>query len=380
MSDSSSDSSRKDRVGPPALPAATPPPRGRGRALAVLALLVGLLALGSSGWLQYQSRQQQDHSQAGLLVLREDLEALDSARQHLLREAEEERARSRQELRDLAQRQESQAAALRGLSRQWNALAQTDRSLWRLAEAEYLLQLARQRLQTVGDREVALRALQEADDLLRMEQDDDLYPVREALAHEMAALEAMPAVDVDGLFLRLSALSEQAEALPLMPEPRWEPATEAPDADEGWRERVELGLTAAWQRLSRYIRIQRRDVPPEVLLEPATEQLVRFNLERMLGQARLALLQGRTEPYRQSLEQAQQWLERHYLAEPERTKRLVQALESLARTDIRAEVPTVGEARRRLAHYLEQRQGVSRSEELDEKSSASEDPAGEAQP
>src|SRR5690625_6668936 len=120
----------------------------------------------------------------------------------------------------------------------------------------------------------------------------------------------MPAVDVDGLFLRLSALSEQAEALPLMPEPRWEPATEAPDADEGWRERVELGLTAAWQRLSRYIRIQRRDVPPEVLLEPATEQLVRFNLERMLGQARLALLQGRTEPYRQSLEQAQRSEER----------------------------------------------------------------------
>lgn len=346
----------------PALPASSSSPsrsrRSRGGGLIALALLISLVALGASGWQLWRQQQLAAADNAMVAALRAELQALDSAQQQFVRRTEAEQSQWRTDKARFEQMLEAQGTAVQALAAQWAEVAQTDRRLWQLSEAEYLLQLGQQRLRTGGNAQAALQWLREADQLVRDQHDPDLYSVRRALAREIAALEAVPEIDIDGLYLRLAALAEQALSLPLTPAPVWQATASKAAPPSDWRERVQHGFAAAWEKLSSYIRIQRRDVPPEPLLEPALEHLVRLNLELLVEQAQLALLAGNSDLYGYSLNRAAAWLEKYYRAKPEVTAALVEALEQLAATPIVAPLPEIGAARRILADYLEHRQAA----------------------
>ena len=350
------------------LPAVAPPkpPAGSGkvRILVGLALLFSIAALLLSGWQWWQLQQQVDQIDQRLAPLGADLQAelqaelqaisADQRRGQQSRDTElaqlrAEDARLQQSLNH--QVEESQALAV-----QLAELNRADRRLWQLAEAEYLLQLAQQRLRTGADVDATLELLRQADRILRDRRDPDLYIVREALAREITALEAVPRIDLDGLYLRLEALSQQAAALPLVPDPEWQAPVPAEAAANGdWRQQLQSGFAAAWQKLSSYIRIRQRDQPLEPLLEPPVERALRLNLELLTEQAQLALLAGNTELFRHSLGRAVAWLERYYQVEPQATATLVSALTQLAATPIAAELPELGAARRALASWLDSR-------------------------
>ena len=97
----------------------------------------------------------------------------------------------------------------------------SDRDSWLLVEAGHLLRLANQRLVMAGDPVAAQALLNSADVVLREIDDPALYPVRAAVAVDVAALRAVAKVDVEGIYLRLAALIEQAEKLVIfqLPEP-----------------------------------------------------------------------------------------------------------------------------------------------------------------
>ena len=120
-----------------------------------------------------------------------------------------------------------QAQALQGvetlLAEQRAELARfsaADRESWLLAEAEYLLRLANQRLIMAGDTVAAQALLSSADDILRELDDVGLHDVRGAVTADLAAVRAVPRIDVEGIYLRLGALVEQADNLVIfqMPE------------------------------------------------------------------------------------------------------------------------------------------------------------------
>jgi len=94
------------------------------------------------------------------------------------------------------------------------ALAGTSRSDWLLAEARYLLRLASQRLLVENSTVAAQALLQSADDILLSIDDAELLPARSAIAAEMIALRLAKAVDRPGIYLQLSALKDEIQALP----------------------------------------------------------------------------------------------------------------------------------------------------------------------
>ena len=63
------------------------------------------------------------------------------------------------------------------------------------------------------DPAASLALLQGADHVLQEIDDPTLHAVRAAIAADMAALRAVAKIDVEGLYLRLSALIEQAGQL-----------------------------------------------------------------------------------------------------------------------------------------------------------------------
>ena len=78
---------------------------------------------------------------------------------------------------------------------------------WELAEAEYLLRLASQRLAMEQASESAVALLKAADIIIRDSEQVGTYGIRRAIAADLAALSLDPSVDVEGVYASLAALS-----------------------------------------------------------------------------------------------------------------------------------------------------------------------------
>ncbi|MEO0972198.1 MAG: uroporphyrinogen-III C-methyltransferase [Pseudomonadota bacterium] len=180
------------------------------------------------------------------------------------------------------------------------------RDRWVVAEAEYLMQTANTALALAGDSEVALAALEAADDHLAQLASPTFTPVREAIAIDITALRAMPRVDLAGVAVTLGSLATSAAQLPLVEDRNRNLLVEGGDPDEpaGW-ERAKAALQGAQSSL---VSFRRDDAPVVPLLEPDERFFLHRNLELQLASARLASLKADEVNYRLSLEAAQRTL------------------------------------------------------------------------
>jgi uroporphyrin-3 C-methyltransferase len=343
----------REKTEPQSPPMLKPAAPARGGALSGLALLLALLALGLSGWLFYLTRMPAVEPDAGA---EPDLRAELSAR---LQQAEQAAAGDR------AQLEESRAELQRTLQREIQALRSsnedqfnslqasqnsqrqrlleyttTERSDWMLAEAEYLLRLANQRLIMAADTRSAIALLGSADTILRELEDSELYPVRAAIARDLAALRAVPQVDVEGTWLRLQALIGEVDQLVLFELPE-AAVIEAPVAEGTWEQRLEQGFRAALANISRYVVVTRRDAPYKPMLSPQWEGMVRQNLRMLLEQARAALLSGNQLLYQQSLENTRRWLNEFFSLKESGVSALDAELADLLDVSIGQEYPDI---------------------------------------
>lgn len=177
---------------------------------------------------------------------------------------------------------------------------------WAVAEAEFLLRTAADHLNLRRDPATALRALQEADALLARANDAGIRPVRDALAGEIAALQAVQVPDVSGTAKVLTALGEDARQLPLkgsQPE-RIEAAPAAPEAVGFWDK--------IWSGLKSLVVVRRGGEPVEPLMAPEQQAILQQNLQARLESARLALLRGEQPLWTDSISAVRAWVERYY--------------------------------------------------------------------
>lgn len=230
----------------------------------------------------------------------------------------------------------------------------SDRESWLLAETGHLLRLANQRLVMAGDPVAAQALLNSADSVLRELDDPNLHAVRAAVARDVAALRAVPKVDVEGIYLRLAALIEQADRLVIFQFPA-QAAAPAPEAAEDWRGRLRQGYQAALSKLSDYIIIRRRDVPMQALMDPQWEGLVRQNLRMLLEQAQVALLSGNQALYVASLEQAQQWVLQFKDSDTAAADAILTQVKQLASLTIQIPQPNISRSQHALDAAIEQR-------------------------
>ena len=84
---------------------------------------------------------------------------------------------------------------------------------WLLAEVEYLIRLANQRVLMERDVSGALSLLSSADEIVEQTSGIAAYELRESLAYDIANLKAVSDLDTDGIFLSLSAMVSQVPEL-----------------------------------------------------------------------------------------------------------------------------------------------------------------------
>ena len=337
---------------------APPAPRKSSSLIGWLALLLVLALAGGGAWYLQDTKQRE----AALLQRLSEIELAASREDDRLEQAGQRwESQLQQGLAALREESEGQAEVALALEEELSAVrselsrfSANDRESWLLAEAEYLLRLANQRLIMASDTESAAALLASADGVLRELDDVSLHPVRAAVASDIAAVRAVPKIDLEGIYLRLAALAEQAANLVIFEFPDQESATRESTADT-WQARFEQGYEEALVKLSDYIIIRRRDVPMQALMDPQWEGLVRQNLRMLLEQAQVALLSSNQDLYEASLERASRWVEEFFQSDEAAARAMDREIRQLADLQVAVSLPDISGSLSALDGVIESR-------------------------
>lgn len=324
----------------PARASGSPAPRSAapGRGLAAFALLLALLAAAAAAYLYLVLVYQPDPLGARLAALERrvaDLEGSVTAApgvdpevmQGQVRQAvAEARAALLAELRAAA----PAAAPSPAIPGQPQGAVPRD---WQLAEIRYLLRMANHRLLLERDAPGAAALLRAADQVLVSLGEFGLHEVRARVAEEILALESLPAVDAEGLFLQLEAIKRDLDQLPLrLPELR--PAPPVAEPPTGW-------LGALWGELTRLVRFRQFDGAVRPLLAPEEAVYLELNLRLMLERAQLAGLRREQSIYDQSIAVAVDWIGHYLDGSTPQVARVLEGLRALQGVSLAAPLPDI---------------------------------------
>ena len=343
-------------------PISTPPPapakKGGSSFIGWLALLLVLLLAGAAGWSVMQGMEREKALQQRIgeleMVTRGEQRELQDLERKLQAELNTGVQDARAQLATQADAMSNLREQLQRQGEQLEAYSANDHESWLRAEAQYLLRLASQRVIMARDTESALALLNSADGILRELDDSSLHEVRAAVAAEQAALRAVPRIDVEGIYLRLSALIEQAGKLRIFQLPEQAAQPEAEPSEE-WQVRLERGYEEAARKLSDYIVIRRRDVPMQALMDPQWEGLVRQNLRMLLEQAQVALLSGNQTLYVESLQRAQHWVDQFLDTDEAAARAMAREITQLEGQVIQVEMPDMDRSLQALDEAVKRR-------------------------
>lgn len=331
--------------------------------IAVIAL-IAVIGLGLWSWHLWQQQQ----------ALQQSLNYLDSTTQRLDRDYSQSGGQLRERIQSLQGDVTDQAKLISDMRRQIDHNARTlleagnrTRTDWLLAEAEYLLRIANQRLQVEKDYRGALSALKAADDVLEKTDDPGSYPVRKQVAQEILSLKSVAGVDKTGLYLQLEAaidsigkLSDSALAMDASADYTQTMSQEPEKTEE--RGALAKGWAQIKGTLSEAIAIRRLDEPVKPLLSPDQSAYVRLNMRLMLEEAQLAVLRGNQTLYNQALKKATDWLNTWYDGSHSKVVGLRDTLGELSGRDINPELPDISQSLTLLKARLEGRLNATSGE------------------
>ncbi|MBX9605764.1 MAG: uroporphyrinogen-III C-methyltransferase [Gammaproteobacteria bacterium] len=183
---------------------------------------------------------------------------------------------------------------------------------WVLAEVEYLVLAAGQRIALEHDAKSARAALAAADQRLAAAALPGLTPLRERLAADLQALDAAAQADIEGLALALAAQAAEVDTLPTKPianvDTSFAHSSQQAVTPDNWRE----VLRAMWADLVSLVEIKDADLPDDVLFDPKLRYFLEQNLKLELASARLALLNRDTANFRAAVDAILTQLDRYY--------------------------------------------------------------------
>jgi len=240
---------------------------------------------------------------------------------------------------------------LRDNSEKLRGLDRIDTSYWRLAEAEFLLKQAHQRLFITHDADTADLLLASAEGAIMQQKDPGLLPVRSAIAKDRTALKNVPRVDRDGIYLRLQALSSQVGML--TSDSRFLQADDDTADDANTEEKSYTDVL--WERLLSIVRIRHYDQPVTPLLPPEQQLYFSQNLQLALLQSQLGLLQSQQETYASNLARAHAWVSQYCQTSDPVVAEWLNEAQALMRIEIAPPMPDVSDSLLIVQKLIEQR-------------------------
>lgn len=320
-------------------------------------LIVAAVCYGAL-FVSQQSKSQQQIINSLRAQVEQQAQAIETRQQtledNLDKELVEQQTAIQVSLNDLVAQVNSNNARLLSLS-------SVNRDEWKLQEAQYLLRLADQRILLEQDSQNALALALSADDILRDMDQADLVGVRKLLVEEIAVLKLAGVIDREGIYLRLSALSNQIDAIPFI-----EPLgaheqlleEEVVPAEETLKQKITRNIYDLLHKLGSYVRVRDHGKTINAVLPPAEQKYLQQNLRLMLEQAQVALLRNEENIYLESLVKAQNWINQYYSLN-EKATAVLQELEALQQEEIAPELTNFSNSTAALVEYIAKREKMA---------------------
>ncbi|PYF77968.1 uroporphyrin-3 C-methyltransferase [Marinomonas alcarazii] len=344
---------KKDNADQSSSPKSKNEPTSTSNLLGSLALGLSTIAVATSGWLYFQSTQTtlpQDVQQ--LIAQQNTLSSKLSSNtlnQSQLTELTKKVSLSEQMIQSqkeqLVAQQTLQNEKLQSLQAKLNRLSNTTKEDWKLAEAEYLIRLANQRLLLEADSSGAATLLSNADDILNELEDPIVFATRKALAKDIQALKSINQFDLEGAYLQLNALYDSVASLPQRePSKEWQTNTsetlpENTDSESASVSSVKSALDSFWASIRSLVVINYNHKPIKALLPPAEYQQLITGLQLQLEVAQVALIKGEPAIYQQALSRVAKATTEHFETQSNTVTTFLASLTALQQLNPSPELP-----------------------------------------
>jgi len=343
-------------------------PASSGTPIAILALLVALAAVSATGWQWWQTRlvdpdeatqkeritRLQD-DQKGLAASvasveerlgaakspidadelsrrNERLSAVESQLEGLQGQTGQDQASigaMQGSVRSLEQRLSAAESGLVSVA----AASQNSSAALDIAEIDFLLRAATDRLQLFADPIAADLALQAADVQIEALNDPMYLSVRQRIAAARQALARVPVIDRVQLTSRITDMQSKVSGLPFRGEVAAQPEAALPE-DAGW-----------WQSfkhtLSSLVTVRRRVPEDQSLLSLDDKDYLRQGLWLQFESARLALMRNDKGVYEGSLDRVSATVEQFFQSGSSEVEVLLLGVATLKQVDISPDLPDI---------------------------------------
>ncbi|ELU4010822.1 uroporphyrinogen-III C-methyltransferase [Vibrio vulnificus] len=322
--------------------------------LSILAIIIALLGTGG---VAFQLQQQNSQYQAQIAALQNQLQQTQSAMSNELNQVKQETVAKATEVTHkaevvLAQQQKS----IESLQLAMADVKGRRPNDWLLAEADYLVKLAGRKLFLEHDVVSATSLMESADQRIAALNDPSLVPLRKAMAKDITDLKTIPLIDRDGLVLRLTALQQQVDQLPLanaiLPEAKTVEKQQVSDDINNWQNNLMASLKAFSEN---FITFRTRDGNVIPLLSPEQHFYLKENIKAKIETAIKAVYQEQGEVYTTSLTTAEAWSKAFFNQDNNTVKEFTQSLKQLSEQKIQVQYPVKLQTQNQLADVIRER-------------------------
>lgn len=227
---------------------------------------------------------------------------------------------------------------------------------WLLAEADYLVKLAGRKLFLEHDAVSATKLMESADQRIAALNDPSLVPLRKSMANDITKLKTVPLIDREGLVLRITALQQQVDKLPLanalLPEAdKVEKQVVSQDVTD-WQDNL---MTSLKDFSENFITFRTRDGNVIPLLSPQQHFYLKENIKAKLETAIKAVYVEQQDIYSTALTTADKWSSTFFNQDSNEVKEFNSALELLSKQTIQVEYPVKLETQQELSDVIRDR-------------------------
>jgi uncharacterized protein HemX len=229
-----------------------------------------------------------------------------------------------------------------------DAIARVQRQLgktrgdWLIADAEYLLSVANERLHLIGDVNTTREALEAADQRLRESGDGGIFNVREELAKEIAVIKSVIVPDIVGMYASIQTLQDRVDKLVLLlPYTGKALAAPAEKKEQSNKTTEDQGLLdSAMNQLGGIVTIRHTEHEVKEVITPEEAQFIREQLRVKLEMVKISLVQHNEALFQSSLADAKKWTEKHFTRNTD-VNNFIAELDRFKTIKIRSQFPDI---------------------------------------
>jgi uroporphyrin-3 C-methyltransferase len=239
------------------------------------------------------------------------------------------------DLQQITQKSQALSAQQEQFISEWRSAQKGDLNKWHITEAQYLVKLADDQLQFSRNIQLAALLLQEADKILAGMQDGSVNEIRKSLATDLLNLQAAPKVDITALYLRLTALNNLIDKLPLPFNPlKADGDSPLPAANTSELPWWKAGLVYSWDALRKIVIVRKNESNTLPLVMPDEKIFLYQNLHAQMEDAMWGLLHHHEAVYKASLVRAAAWVKQYFVQDAAESRAALQEIEALQKENI----------------------------------------------